>query len=105
MKIKDLQPRILYPARLSVNIEGEIKSLPDLPPPRKAKGVYYHQINIARNVKWPALGRRNIERETDRDGDRDRERNTGIKKNVNKKYLSIIAINVNGLNAPVKTLK
>ena len=28
MKSKDLQPRLLYPARLSFKIEGEIKSLP-----------------------------------------------------------------------------
>ena len=26
---KDLQPRLLYPARLSFKIEGEIKSFPD----------------------------------------------------------------------------
>ena len=29
MKSKDLQPRLLYPARLSLKIEGEIKSFPD----------------------------------------------------------------------------
>ena len=29
MKGKDLQPRILYPARLSFRFDGEIKSLPD----------------------------------------------------------------------------
>ena len=29
MKNKDLQPRLLYPARLSFKIEGEIRSLPD----------------------------------------------------------------------------
>ena len=29
MKDKGLQPRILYPARLSIKMEGEIKSFPD----------------------------------------------------------------------------
>ena len=29
MKSKDLQPRLLYPARLSFQTEGEIKSFPD----------------------------------------------------------------------------
>ena len=29
MKIKDLQPRLLYPARLSLKIEWEVKSLSD----------------------------------------------------------------------------
>ena len=29
MKIKDLQTRLLYPARLSFKTEGEIRSFPD----------------------------------------------------------------------------
>ena len=29
MKTKGLQPRLLYPARLSIKIEGQIKSFPD----------------------------------------------------------------------------
>ena len=29
MKSKDLQPRLLYPAKLSLKMEGEIKSFPD----------------------------------------------------------------------------
>ena len=29
MKSKDLQPRLLYPARLSFRIEGQIKCFPD----------------------------------------------------------------------------
>ena len=33
---------------------------------------------------------------------RERERNTGTKKMAMNKYLSIIPLNVNGLNAPVK---
>ena len=29
MKSRDLQPRLLYPAKLSFRIEGQIKSFPD----------------------------------------------------------------------------
>ena len=29
MKIKDLHPRLLYPAKLLIRIEGQIKSFPD----------------------------------------------------------------------------
>ena len=29
MRIRGLQPRLLYPARLSIKIEGQIKSFPD----------------------------------------------------------------------------
>ena len=29
MRTRGLQPRVLYPARLSINIEGQIKSFPD----------------------------------------------------------------------------
>ena len=29
MKNRDLQPRLLYPAKLSFRIEGQIKSFPD----------------------------------------------------------------------------
>ena len=29
MKSKDLQPRLFFPARLSIKIEGDIKSFPD----------------------------------------------------------------------------
>ena len=35
MKGKNLQPRILYPARLSFRFEGEIKSFADKQKPRK----------------------------------------------------------------------
>ena len=29
MRTRGLQPRLLYPAQLSINIEGQIKSFPD----------------------------------------------------------------------------
>ena len=33
MKSKDLQPRLLYPAKLSFIIEGQIKCFPDITKP------------------------------------------------------------------------
>ena len=41
MKRKDLQPRLLYPARLSIKMDGQIRSFPDkrrlkdTPPPNQ----------------------------------------------------------------------
>ena len=29
MKTQDIQPRIIYPAKLSVRVKGQIKSFPD----------------------------------------------------------------------------
>ena len=43
MKSRDIQPRLLYPAKLSFRIEGQIKSFPDK---KKTKGVHYHQTII-----------------------------------------------------------
>ena len=41
MKGKDLHPRLLYPAKLSFRMEGQIKCFPD-----KVKGVHHHQAFI-----------------------------------------------------------
>ena len=41
MKSKDLQPRLLYPAKLSFRMEGQIKCFSDKV--KKAKGVHHHQ--------------------------------------------------------------
>ena len=43
MKSRDLQPRLLYPEKLSFGIEGKIKSFPDK---KKTKGVHHHQSII-----------------------------------------------------------
>ena len=52
LKGKNLQPRILYPARLSFRIEGEIKKLL-----RKAKTKRIHQYKTypKRNIKGSSL--------------------------------------------------
>ena len=63
MKSKGLQPRLLYPARLSNKIEGQI----EIPRQKKSKRIYFHQTSSARDAKGTALrkGRK-----------RERERNT-----------------------------
>ena len=67
MTTRGLQPRLLYPARLSIKIEGQIKGLPD----KKTKRIHVHQTSSARDAKGTALrkGRK-----------RERQRNTGINK-------------------------
>ena len=55
IKEKNLQPRLLYPARLSFRYEGEIKSLTD-----KQKRIHYHQTNSSTNAKRTSLGRKQI---------------------------------------------
>ena len=54
MKNKDLQPRLLYPARLSLKMEGKIKNFPDK---KNANRVHIHQASIVRDatetaIKW-----------------------------------------------------
>ena len=67
MRTRGLQPRLLYPARLSIKIAGQIKSFPDK---KKSKRIYLHQTSSARDAKGTALrkGRK-----------RERQRNTGRK--------------------------
>ena len=43
MKSRDLQPRLLYPARIPLKIEGQIKRFPDK---KKTNGVHHHQTII-----------------------------------------------------------
>ena len=67
MRTTGLQPRLIYPARLSIKIEGQIKSLPD----KKSKRIHFHQTSSARDAKGTALrkGRK-----------RERQRKTGRNK-------------------------
>nr|KAF6382550.1 hypothetical protein mPipKuh1_008912 [Pipistrellus kuhlii] len=48
MQRKGLNPRILYPARLSIKTKGEIRSFTDK---KKTKEIYLHQTSNARNAK------------------------------------------------------
>ena len=68
MRTRLWQARLLYPARLSIKIEGQIKSFPEK---KKSKRIQFHQTSSARDAKGTALrkGRK-----------RERQRNTGRKK-------------------------
>ena len=55
MKGKDLHPRLLYPAKLSVRMEGKIKCFSE---EVKLKGVHHHQALIIGNVKGTYLRKR-----------------------------------------------
>ena len=64
----------------------------ELPKQKKSKRIHLHQTSSTIGAKGAALrkGRK-----------RERERITGRKKMARNKYLSIAALNVNGLNAPI----
>ena len=87
MKSKDMQPRLLYPASLSFKMEVKIQSFPDKK--KRSEGVHFHQTSSTRDAKEIAL--RKKQREEHRS-----------KRENGSKYLSIIMLNVNGLNAPIK---
>ena len=55
MKSRDLQPRLLCPAKLSFRIKREIKNFPDK---KKTKGIHHHQNIIMCNVKGTYLRKR-----------------------------------------------
>ena len=93
LKGKNLQPRLLYSAKISFNIDGEIKIFSDKQKLREfsttkpALQQMLKGLNIVRKYK--------------------RRKNYEIKPQTTKKmaigtYISIINLNVNGLNAPNK---
>ena len=71
----------------------------EFPRQKKSKRIHLHQTSSARDAKGTAL-RKGRKRERARE--REREKNTGTKKTAMSKYLSIITLNVNGLNASIK---
>jgi len=93
MKGKTLQPRILYPARLLFRFDGEIKIFPR----QEVKRSQHHQTSFTTNAKRTFLGRKH----------KRRKRSTQNKPKTTKNMvigscISIITLNVNGLNAPTK---
>ena len=55
IKEKNLQPRLLYPARISFKYEGEIKSSTDK---QKAERIQHHQTSSPTNAKGYSLDRK-----------------------------------------------
>ena len=54
MKENNLQPRLLYPARISFKYEGQIKSFID----KKAERIQHHQTSSPTNAKGSSLDRK-----------------------------------------------
>ena len=90
MKTRGLQPRVLYPASPSL----KWKDKKGVPRQKKPQRIHLHETSIARYAKGTALRRQ-------RKRKREEHKNTGEKMAMNK-YLSIITLNINGLNSPIK---
>ena len=93
LKGENLQPRLLYPARISFKTDGEIKSFSDKQKLREfsttkpalqqmLKDLYSQEIQVKKKIY-------KIKPQT-------------IKKMAIGTYISIITLNVNRLNAPTK---
>ena len=54
MKEKNLQPRLLYPARISFRYEGEFKSFTD----KQKQRIQHHQTSSPTNAKGSSLDRK-----------------------------------------------
>ena len=95
MKGDNLQPRILYPARCLFKFDREMKRFSDK---QKLTRIQHHQTTFTTNAKGTSLGRKH----------KRREKSTGnklsqIKEMVIGSYISMITLNVNGLNALTKS--
>jgi len=55
MNGKNLQPRLLYPARISFRFEGKIKSFTNK---EKLKTIQHHQISSSTNPKGTSLDKK-----------------------------------------------
>lgn len=95
IKGKNLQPRILFPTRLSFIFDGKIKFYRQA----KVKRIQHHQTSLTANAKGTSLGRKHKRRS------RLTKIKTSIQKMVIVSYISIITLNVNQLNAPTKRHK
>ena len=58
MKGKNLQPRLLYPARISFRFDGEIKTFTD----KQKLKIQHHQTSFTTNAKGTSLGRKHKRR-------------------------------------------
>ena len=72
MKTRGLQPRLLYPASVSIKMEGQIRSFLDK---KKSQRIPLHQTSYTRDAKVTAL------RKSEK---RVRERKTQVQKNGNE---------------------
>ena len=62
LKGKNLQPRLLYPARISFKIDGRNKKLFRQ---TKVNRIQYHQTSFTRNIKWTSIVKKYNRRKKD----------------------------------------
>ena len=94
---KNMQPRILYPARLSFKIEGEIKSFQDRQQLKEYVTSKPALQEILRGLLKFLFKKSNGTIHKNRDY-------IGIMMTLNS-YLLIVTLNMNGLNDPIKRLR
>ena len=97
MKEKNLQPGILYPARLSFRFDGEIKSFPDK---QKFKRIQHHQTSFTIKAKGTSPVRKQKRRKRPT-----QNKPQTIKKMLIGLYILITTLTVNGSSAPTKRHK
>ena len=90
MKRKKVQPRILYPARLSFRFDREIKSFPD----KQVKKIQHHQTSFTAHAKGTPVGRKHQRKKRPTE-----KKPQTIRKMVIESYILTITININELNA------
>ena len=93
MKGKNLQPRILYPARLSFRFDREIKSFPGKQKLRK----FNTKPSFTTNTKGTFLSRKPKTRTRPT-----KNKSKTIKKMDKESYIWTITLTLNGLNEPTK---
>ena len=89
----NLQPRLLYPARISFKIDGKIKSFSD-----KQELIEFSTTKPALQQMLKGL----IQSRNTREEKRSTKSTQTINKMAIGTYISITALNVHGLNAPTK---
>ena len=93
MKEKNLQPRLLYPARISFRFDGEIKTF-------IGKQKLREFSNTKRDLQ--PMPKELFQAGNTREGKDLHNKLKTIKKTVIGIHISITTLNVNGLNAPTK---
>ena len=89
-----MQPRLLYLTRISFKIDGEIKSFSNK---QKLREFYSTKTSFTTNVKEMYIFQKYKRRK-----DLQNQPQTVTQMAIGT-YISIITLNVNGLNAPTKT--
>ena len=90
LKEKNIQPRLLYPTKMSFKINGEIKSFMDKQKLREFSTIKPALKQILKGLTYPVntRERKDLQKQT-----QNYQENTNV---------SIIILNVNRLNAPTK---